>query len=68
MPLNSDKVMAVIGDAVTAVMQMSGGSNRAICNVVVPESNITIWPLSTRLAASCANRVLTSSVSLIRVK
>ncbi|MNB98324.1 hypothetical protein D3C75_455730 [compost metagenome] len=42
MPLYSDKVMAVIGDAVIAVMAMSPGSERAICKVVVPESNTTI--------------------------
>ncbi|MOA40464.1 hypothetical protein D3C78_1623410 [compost metagenome] len=40
MPLYSDRVMAVIGDAVIAVMTMSAGSARAICKVVVPESNV----------------------------
>ena len=60
--------MAVIGEVVMAVMEMSEGSERAICSVVVPESNITIWPSSTLSAASCASRVFTSSVSLMRVK
>ncbi|MOA50233.1 hypothetical protein D3C78_1732260 [compost metagenome] len=54
MPLYSAKVIAIIGEAVIAVMAMSDGSDRAICSVVLPESKITIWPLCTWRAASCA--------------